>query len=101
MDNDGYVAIVGRSKDMLIRGGENIYPTEIENFLFTHPKLESVEVSYKTGRPLRFTSVQFELSCRCLESLMSDLVSRCVLGSRLRKENLLLWKTSKIFAREM
>ena len=60
MDNDGYVAIVGRSKDMLIRGGENIYPTEIENFLFTHPKLESVEVSSTQSRVfLLFTGVQF------------------------------------------
>ena len=37
MDEDGYVQIVGRIKDMLIRGGENIYPREIEEFLHTHP----------------------------------------------------------------
>jgi fatty-acyl-CoA synthase len=37
MDDDGYVAIVGRIKDMIIRGGENIYPREIEEFLYTHP----------------------------------------------------------------
>ena len=37
MDEDGYVRITGRSKDMVIRGGENIYPREIEEFLFKHP----------------------------------------------------------------
>ena len=44
MDDSGYLRIVGRSKDMLIRGGENIYPREIEDFLYTHPKIEQVEV---------------------------------------------------------
>ena len=36
MDNDGYVTVTGRIKDMVIRGGENIYPREIEEFLYTH-----------------------------------------------------------------
>jgi fatty-acyl-CoA synthase len=44
MDADGYVRIVGRSKDMLIRGGENVYPREIEDFLYTYPKIDQVEV---------------------------------------------------------
>jgi len=44
MDDNGYLRIVGRSKDMLIRGGENIYPREIEEFLYTHPKVEQAEV---------------------------------------------------------
>jgi fatty-acyl-CoA synthase len=44
IDEDGYCQIVGRVKDMLIRGGENIYPREIEDFLYTHPKVEEVEV---------------------------------------------------------
>ena len=44
MDENDYVRIVGRSKDMLIRGGENIYPREIEEFLYTHPKVEQAEV---------------------------------------------------------
>jgi fatty-acyl-CoA synthase len=44
MDEAGYVRIVGRSKDMLIRGGENVYPREIEDFLYTHPKIDQVEV---------------------------------------------------------
>ena len=44
MDVDGYVNIVGRSKDMIIRGGDNIYPREIEEFLYTHPDVEDVQV---------------------------------------------------------
>src|SRR5436189_2168910 len=44
MDDDGYVNIVGRIKDMIIRGGENIYPREIEEFLYTHPAVADVQV---------------------------------------------------------
>jgi fatty-acyl-CoA synthase len=44
LDAEGYCNIVGRLKDMLIRGGENIYPREIEEFLFTNPKIEDVQV---------------------------------------------------------
>jgi fatty-acyl-CoA synthase len=44
MDADGYVAITGRIKDMVIRGGENIYPREIEEFLYTHPDIEDAQV---------------------------------------------------------
>lgn len=44
MDDAGYIRIVGRSKDMLIRGGENVYPREIEDFLYTNPKVDQVEV---------------------------------------------------------
>jgi fatty-acyl-CoA synthase len=44
MDADGYVNIVGRIKDMVIRGGENIYPREVEEFLYTHPAVEDVQV---------------------------------------------------------
>jgi fatty-acyl-CoA synthase len=44
MREDGYVEIVGRIKDMIIRGGENIYPREIEEFLYTHPKVADVQV---------------------------------------------------------
>jgi fatty-acyl-CoA synthase len=44
MDADGYVNIVGRIKDMIIRGGENIYPREIEEFLYTHPDVSDVQV---------------------------------------------------------
>ena len=44
MDDDGYVRITGRIKDMVIRGGENIYPREIEEFLYSHPDVEDVQV---------------------------------------------------------
>jgi fatty-acyl-CoA synthase len=44
MDEDGYVRITGRAKDMIIRGGENVYPREIEEFLYTHPEISDVQV---------------------------------------------------------
>lgn len=44
LDRDGYCAIVGRVKDMVIRGGENIYPREVEDFLHRHPKVQDVQV---------------------------------------------------------
>jgi fatty-acyl-CoA synthase len=44
MDDEGYVAIVGRIKDMIIRGGENVYPREIEEFLYRHPAISDVQV---------------------------------------------------------
>ena len=44
MDEEGYVNIVGRIKDMVIRGGENIYPREIEEFLYRHPQVQDVQV---------------------------------------------------------
>ena len=44
MDDDGYCNITGRIKDMIIRGGENIYPREIEEFLYFHPKVAEVHV---------------------------------------------------------
>lgn len=44
MDAEGYVNIVGRIKDMVIRGGENVYPREIEEFLYAHPKVSDVQV---------------------------------------------------------
>jgi len=44
MDQQGYCKITGRLKDMIIRGGENIYPREVEEFLYTHPKIADVQV---------------------------------------------------------
>ncbi|NXP55100.1 ACSF2 synthetase, partial [Heliornis fulica] len=44
LDEDGYCRIIGRCKDMIIRGGENIYPAELEQFLHPHPKIEEVQV---------------------------------------------------------
>ena len=48
MDEDGYVNIVGRIKDMVVRGGENIYPREVEEYLMSHAEIEDVQV---TGVP--------------------------------------------------
>lgn len=57
MDEDGYCRITGRLKDMLIRGGENIYPREIEEFLYRHPAVLDVQVvgvpDAKSGRKLQ------------------------------------------------
>ena len=44
MDDEGYVNIVGRIKDMIIRGGENVYPREIEEFLYSHPDIVEVQI---------------------------------------------------------
>tara|TARA_B110000305_G_scaffold185465_2_gene206411 strand:+ start:14 stop:1678 length:1665 start_codon:yes stop_codon:yes gene_type:complete len=44
MDEDGFVKITGRIKDMIIRGGENVYPREIEEFLYTHPDIQEIQV---------------------------------------------------------
>ena len=44
MDDDGYVMINGRIKDMIIRGGENIYPVEIEQFLYKNEAIEDVQI---------------------------------------------------------
>ncbi|EFO12537.1 hypothetical protein LOAG_15996, partial [Loa loa] len=43
MHENGSLSIVGRKKDMIVRGGENIYPLEIEQYLFRHPKIEDVQ----------------------------------------------------------
>ncbi|VDL86410.1 unnamed protein product, partial [Nippostrongylus brasiliensis] len=50
MHDNGTISIVGRSKDMIVRGGENIYPTEVEQFLFKHPKIEDAHVSFRAVR---------------------------------------------------
>ena len=50
LDEEGYCNIVGRIKDMVIRGGENLYPREIEEFLFRHPKIQQVQV-FGVARP--------------------------------------------------
>jgi fatty-acyl-CoA synthase len=44
MREDGYIHLTGRAKDMIIRGGENVYPREVEEFLYTHPKIAEVQV---------------------------------------------------------
>lgn len=51
MDAYSYLQIDGRIKDMIIRGGENIYPAEIEQFLHTHPKVKEAQVSSNSKNP--------------------------------------------------
>ncbi len=53
MDGDGYVSVTGRIKDMVIRGGENIYPREIEEFLYTHPDILDAQVVGVPRREVR------------------------------------------------
>ena len=53
MDDEGYLRIVGRIKDMVIRGGENLYPREVEEFLYGHPDVADVQVVGVPGRALR------------------------------------------------
>ncbi|HWD64459.1 MAG TPA: AMP-binding protein [Solirubrobacteraceae bacterium] len=72
MDDEGYVRVVGRIKDMIIRGGENIYPREIEEFLYTHPGVADVQV---IGVP----------DARYGEQLMAWIVPRA--GSSLTEED--------------
>ncbi len=64
LDADGYCNIVGRLKDMLIRGGEDIYPREIEEFLFRHPKIQSVQVFWGAGRKVRGGGVRVDRVAR-------------------------------------
>jgi fatty-acyl-CoA synthase len=52
MDDHGYCRITGRIKDMIIRGGENVYPREIEEFLHAHPKVAEVQV-FGVADPIR------------------------------------------------
>ncbi len=81
MDDDGYVNIVGRLKDMIIRGGENIYPREIEEFLHSHPAVSQAQV---VGIP----------SQRYGEEVMAWILPRP--GSELSPEELLAFCTGKI-----
>ena len=62
IDAEGYCNIVGRIKDMVIRGGENVYPREIEEFLYRHPKIEDVQVF---GVPDPHTARSCAPGCAC------------------------------------
>lgn len=81
MDENGYFRITGRIKEMIIRGGENIYPQEIENFLLTHPAIESVQVA---GLPSPKYGEQVAAYV-CLKS-----------GEKLSAHDLTLWCNGKV-----
>ncbi|MGI6212941.1 MAG: AMP-binding protein [Christensenellales bacterium] len=83
VDEEGYYKIVGRIKDMIIRGGENIYPKEIEEFLYTHPKIKDVQV---VGLPSKKYGEEV-LACIILkegETLSAEEVKEFVRGSMAR-----------------
>ena len=71
MDEDGYVRIVGRSKDMIIRGGENVYPREIEEFLYTHDAISDAAV-YGVPDPRYGEAVMVAVILRDGASLTED-----------------------------
>ena len=77
MDEEGYVNIVGRIKDMILRGGENIYPREIEEFLYTHDAIEDVQIigvpSQKYGEEV-MAWVKVKQGSNCAEQ---DLIDFC------------------------
>ncbi|TAL86671.1 MAG: AMP-binding protein [Rhodanobacter sp.] len=75
LDEEGYCRIVGRLKDMIIRGGENVYPREIEEFLYSHPKVQDVQVfgvpDAKFGEQV-CAWVRLRDGCRATEAEIQD-----------------------------
>jgi fatty-acyl-CoA synthase len=69
IDDEGYCNIVGRIKDMIIRGGENIYPREVEEFLYSHPKVQDVQV---IGVPSRKYGEEVMAWVRLKEGVSAD-----------------------------
>jgi len=61
MDDDGYVEICGRLKEMIIRGGENVYPVDVEQFLHQHPSIADVQVIHSTLKTFLFCQQSFPL----------------------------------------
>lgn len=66
LNEEGYGSIVGRKKDLIIRGGENIYPAEIEQFLYKHPKIADVQVN---SRCFVFFFSAFDFFCIFIQFL--------------------------------
>lgn len=62
MDEQGYTKIVGRLKDLVIRGGENIYPVEVENFLYKHSAIEDVQVGIEIKKLLAKMNIIFKVT---------------------------------------
>ncbi|MBN1140241.1 MAG: AMP-binding protein [Deltaproteobacteria bacterium] len=75
MDNNGYFKITGRIKQMIIRGGENIYPREIEDYLYTHPKISDVQIygvpDRKYGEQV-MAAVKLKEGMTCTEQEIKD-----------------------------
>lgn len=94
LDEEGHVCIVGREKDMIIRGGQNIYPAEVENLLVTHPKILSTAI---VGIP---DPIMGEKACACvvvkqgetftMEEMVSFLKSRRIVAYKLPEKLVLI-----------
>jgi fatty-acyl-CoA synthase len=82
MDSEGYVQVVGRIKDMVIRGGENIYPREIEEFLYTHPAISEVQV-FGVPDPKMGEEVCAWVQLRSTASLTEEHPALCALRGRI------------------
>ena len=78
MDQDGYVQIVGRKKDMLICGGFNVYPAEIEEYLFTHPKVQNVSVIGMPDKVMGEVAVAYIISREGMNIDPQEIVDFCV-----------------------
>ncbi len=81
IDAEGYGNIVGRIKDMVIRGGENLYPREIEEYLFKHPKIQDVQVFGVADDALRRGTVRLGARARRRDA---DARKRCAPSARAR-----------------
>ena len=77
MDENGYVRITGRIKDMIIRGGENVYPREIEEFFYTNPKVESVAVFGVPSRKFGEEVAAWIVLRRGQEATAEEMISFC------------------------
>ena len=78
MDEEGYVQIVGRKKDMLICGGFNVYPAEIEEFLFTHPKVQNVSVIGMPDKVMGEVAVAYTIPRKGMNIDPQEIVDFCV-----------------------
>ena len=78
MDQDGYVQIVGRKKDMLICGGFNVYPAEIEEYLYTHPKVQNVSVIGMPDKVMGEVAVAYIISREGMNIDPQEIVDFCV-----------------------
>jgi len=78
MDGAGYVKIVGRKKDMLITGGFNVYPAEIEEYLFTHPKVQNVSVIGVPDSVMGEVALAYIIPCQGAAVDPQEIVDYCV-----------------------
>jgi len=78
MDEEGYVQIVGRKKDMLICGGFNVYPAEIEEYLFTHPKVQNVSVIGMPDNVMGEVAVAYIIPREGIDIESQEIVDFCV-----------------------